>query len=43
MDFDDHRMMAEPRDYDDKYYPDILPLELDEDSDAGSPFLKVIS
>ena len=34
-------MMAESYDSDDGYYPDILPLELDEDSDVSSPFSKV--
>lgn len=34
-------IMAEPHDFDDGYYPEILPLELDEDWDVSSPFSKV--
>lgn len=43
MDFDNCDMMAEPYDSDDGYYPDILPLELDEDSDVSSPFSKPLT
>ncbi|KAG0591209.1 hypothetical protein KC19_1G158300 [Ceratodon purpureus] len=35
--------MAESYDSDDGYYPDILPLELDEDSDVSSPFSKPLT
>lgn len=35
--------MAEPHDFDDGYYPEILPLELDEDWDVSSPFSKPLT